>query len=151
VQAVNRNPTRSQIHVFGLVVLGGMVVVGALLWYRGLLAPGRWWPDAGWGWNGSTSHMIAIVLWALGIWISVSCLVSYALARLLYIVWMTGAMYLGIVMTTLMLSVLFFVLLPVFSLIRFKDPLRLKLKSSDSYWEDPTPHEATIDRMRKPF
>ena len=151
MQAVNRNPTRSQIHVFGLVVLGGMVVIGALLWYRGLLAPGRWWPDAGWGWNGSSSQVIAIVLCVVGIWIAVECLVSYVLGRLLYIVWMTGAMYLGVVTTTLMLSVLFFVLLPVFSLIRFKDPLRLKLKASDSYWEDPTPHEATIDRMRKPF
>jgi hypothetical protein len=148
---VNRNPTQSQIHVFGLVVLGGMVVIGVLLWYRGLLAAGCWWPDAGWGWKGNSSQVVAIVLWALGVCIAVACLLSYVLGRLLYIVWMTGAMYLGMVMTTLMLSVLFFVLLPVFSLIRLKDPLRLKLKRSDSYWEEPTPHEATIDRMRRPF
>ncbi len=151
MQAVNRSPTRLQVHTFGLVVLGGMVVIGALLWYRGLLAPGRWWPDAGWGWNASSAHTIAVVLWGLGVLMAIVCGVSYPLGRVLYIGWMTSAMYLGIVMTTLMLSALFFVLLPVFSLIRLKDPLRLKLKPSDSYWEDPTPHEATIDRMRKPF
>jgi hypothetical protein len=64
---------------------------------------------------------------------------------------MTLASYLGMVMTTLLLSVLFFVLLPIFSLIRLKDPLRLKLRSAGTYWERPDPHEPTINRMRRPF
>jgi len=64
---------------------------------------------------------------------------------------MTGAMYLGMAMTTVLLSVLFVILLPFFSLIRLADPLRLKPKSSGSYWEDPTPHDATLERTRRPF
>jgi hypothetical protein len=42
-------------------------------------------------------------------------------------------------------------LLPVFSLIRFSDPLRFKLKSGGSYWEDHPPHEPTLERTMRPF
>jgi hypothetical protein len=95
--------------------------------------------------------VIASALFALAVLIVLACFVSYAIGRLLYIVWMTGAMYLGLVVTTVLLSVLFVILLPLFSLIRLSDPLRLRMKSSGSYWEDPTPHEATLERTRRQF
>jgi len=81
----------------------------------------------------------------------VVCAAPSRLGRPLYVAWMTGAMAIGAVMSTVLLTVLYFVLLPVFSLIRFKDPLRLKLKAEGSYWEDPSPHEATLDRTSRQF
>lgn len=148
---VNKNPSAADVRTFGLVMLGGFGVIGTIFWYRALLTEGSWLPDSGWGWNGSAWHVVAIVLWVLGALSAVICHLSHALGRILYIAWMTAAMYIGIGMTTLMLSLLFIILLPVFSLIRFKDPLRLKMKSAGSYWEDPTPHEATLDRTRRQF
>jgi hypothetical protein len=132
-------------------MLLGFGVIGAALWYLALLPEHRWWPEAGWGWNGSGRHVIAIVLWGLGTLFTIVCQLSQAGGRVLCVTWMTGAMYLGMVMTAVLLSVLFLILLPVFSLIRLADPLRLKMKSSGSYWEDPSPHEATLERTRRPF
>lgn len=148
---VNRNPSRPDVRTFGLVILLGFAVIGALLWYKAVKPPGGWWPEAGWGWNGAVLQVIAVALLAFAVWIALECFVSYAIGRLLYIFWMTGAMHLGRATTAIILSVLFAVLLPVFSLIRLADPLRLRMKSSGSYWEEPTPHEATLERTRRPF
>jgi hypothetical protein len=145
------NPSRSDVRTFGLVMLLGFGVIGTVLWYKGVKPLGGWWPDTGWGWNGSVPQIIAIALLAFAVWIALECFVSYVIGRLLYIVWMTGAMYLGMAATTILLSVLFVILLPFFSLIRLADPLRLRMKSSGSYWEDPTPHEATLERTRRQF
>ncbi|UCD27586.1 MAG: hypothetical protein JSV03_10760 [Planctomycetota bacterium] len=151
MQAVNMNPNVSQVRTFGLVMLGGLCVIGAVLWYKGLLPAAGWWPDAGWGWRGNGWHVTAVILWGSGILFAATCIGSYVPGRILYVVWMTIAMYLGMVMSTFLLSILFFLLLPIFSLIRFKDPLRLKLKQQGSYWEEHDPHEATLDRTRRPF
>ena len=148
---VNKNPSRSDVRTFGLVILLGFTVIGALLWYKAVKPPGSWWPEAGWGWNGAVFQVIAVALLAFAVLIALECFVSYVIGRLIYVVWMTGAMYLGMAMTTVLLSVLFVILLPLFSLIRLADPLRLKRKSSGSYWEDPSPHEATLERTRRPF
>ena len=149
--SVNRNPSRSDVRTYGLVMLLGFGVIGAVLWYKGVKPPGGWWPDAGWGWNASAWHVIAVVLWVLGALFAIVCQLSQAGGRRLYVVWMTGAMTLGIGVTTVLLSVLFVILLPLFSLIRLADPLRLRMKSTGSYWEEPTPHEATLERTRRQF
>ena len=82
-------------------------------------------------------------------------LLSYAsptATKPVYVIWMSVTVPIGIVMTTIMLSILFSVLLPVFALaIRLGDPLGKKLKASGSYWEDHKLHEATIERMERPF
>ncbi len=69
----------------------------------------------------------------------------------LYAGWMRFAVFLGTVMTTLLCTILFFIVLPPFSLIRLKDPLRLRLDDTDSYWEDYEPAEPTIERFQHPF
>jgi hypothetical protein len=148
---VNRNPSRSDVRTFGLVMLLGFGVIAAVLWYQSIKPPDGWWPSAGWGWNGAVTQVIAIVLLALAVLIALECFVSYVIGRLLYVVWMTGAMYLGIGVTTVLLSVLFIILLPLFSLIRLADPLRLRMNPTGSYWEEPTPHEATLERTRRQF
>ena len=55
-------------------------------------------------------------------------------------------------MSTVMLSLVFLVLLPVFALIvRRSDPVRRRLHDGNTYWEDPSPFEPTLDRMRRMF
>ena len=143
---VNRHPGRAEVRRFGLVVLCGFAVLGLLLWWRGCAE------GTGWGWAGTGLHWTAIILWALGVITLALTRLSQPLGRQVYVVWMTGAMYLGTVMTLLLLSVLFVVFLPVFSLIRLKDPLRMKLaRSGASYWEDHRHHESTLERTRRPF
>jgi hypothetical protein len=148
---VNKNPSAKDVASFGWVMLGGFGVIGALLWYVALLPKGGWTPAAGWGWNGAGRHVAALVLWALAVLSLIVCRGWPPAGRGYYVVWMTGAMYIGTVVTTVLLTVLFFVLLPLFSLIRLADPLRLKWNRQESYWEKPSPHEATLERIRRPF
>ena len=58
---------------------------------------------------------------------------------------------LGIVMTFIMMTVMFIVILPVFSLVRFSDPLRRKRHSGGTYWEEHKPYESTLDRAKRAF
>ena len=129
--AVNRNPSSAVLRSFGRAMLGGFLVLGALLWYRG-------------------AHTAAFVLWTLGAVLFATSLVS-ALGRPVYVAWMTGAMFLGGIATTVGLTVLFVLFLPFFTLIRFSDPLRRKLRAHGSYWEPHKPHEATLERCERPF
>ena len=145
MQPVNRNPSSGDLHKFGWAMLLGFGIIGALLCYLG--------PDPnGWRWTGVTAQKIAVGAWFLG---PVLLLISWgpkSLARPVYVGWMTVAMYLGTVVTFALLSVLFIVLLPIFSLIRFADPLRLRLLGPGaSYWEDHRHHESTLERTIRPF
>jgi hypothetical protein len=145
MQLGNRNPSVREVRKFGLVMLCGFVVLAGLFWWSGKAEEG------GWGWSGSGLHWASAVLAVLGLIILLTTLTSHAAGRVVYVVWMTAATYLGTVMTLVLLSALFVVLLPIFSLIRFKDPLRMKLKAGGSYWEDHTHHESTLERTIHPF
>jgi hypothetical protein len=52
--------------------------------------------------------------------------------------------------TLLILSVIYWVVLPIFSLVRFKDPLR-KRREGDSFWTARRPLELDVDRQHLPF
>jgi hypothetical protein len=146
MQLVKRDPTPSELRTFGIVVFCGFLVIGAALWWLGRA------PESGLRWTGSGRHWTAIGLWGLGTLILLLTLLSPSAGRPVYVLWMTGAGYLGTVMTFLLLSVLFVVLLPIFSLIRLKDPLRLRHAAPGaSYWEDHRHHESTLERMARPF
>ncbi len=142
---VDHNPSASTLRRFGFTILFGLGLIGGLLWYRGGSEP-SWWQ-----WSGSSLQVAAAVLWIIGPIILMICLTAPAAGRLIYIGWMTGGVAMGTVMTPVGMTVLFVVLLPVFSLIRLKDPLRRRLGAVGSYWEDPTPHEASLERMRRMF
>ncbi len=148
---VDRNPDRQKLRRFGWATLGGFVVLGALFWCLAVQSKGAWRP-ADWAWTGAGRQIAALVLWGLGSAILLVCLSLPGAARRVYVGWMTGAMWIGTVASAIVLSVLFVVLLPAFSLIRFADPLRLKRKPpGDSYWEDHRPHESTLERTLRPF
>jgi riboflavin transporter FmnP len=147
MQPVRKDLSPAEVRNFGWITLGGFAVIGGLLWVKGL----GWTLSDGVGWRGSGWHLTAVILWSIGAGFAVICTTSHAVGLKLYVGWMTGAMYVGTVVSTVLLSILFFVLLPVFALIRFKDPLRLRLGGSDSYWEDHPPYEATLERSMRQF
>ncbi len=142
---VNRNPDLNTLRSFGLAMLLGFGLLGGLLWYA--------WPDPNsFAWRSAGGQKLAIGLWAVGTLLALASIGPRGIAVPVYVGWMTIGMFLGGIMTFIMMSALFFVLLPVFSLIRFKNPLRLKLKPpGESYWEDCREHEPTLERTARPF
>lgn len=147
MQTFRRDLSPREIRNFGLITLGGFAVIGTVLWFKGL----GWSFGTPLDFQGNGWQKTALGLWGLGAAFAVICSASYSLGHRLYIAWMTMAVAIGTVVSFVMLSLLFLVLLPVFSLIRLRDPLRLKLDSSGSYWEDHRPHEPTLERMMRMF
>jgi hypothetical protein len=151
MRPVNKNPSEQELRSFGWVMVGGFALIGALLWYTSVKPLGAWLPVA-WGWTGAPRQIAAAVLWTIGPIVWAVAMASASATRPIYLVWMTVAGYMGVVSSFIVLSLLFFVALPPFSLIRLLDPLRKKLNGSgQSYWEKPVVHEATLERMAKPF
>ncbi len=150
MQMVNRNPSVREVRNFGVINLVGLLAISGLLWLA------EWHKlhngQALAHWSGSTLQCLAVGLSALGVLTGVITLASNAAGRRIYVVWMTGAAGIGIAVTFVLLTILYFVLLPVFSLIRLKDPLRLRRRGLDeSYWEDHVHHAATPERTLRPF
>jgi len=145
MEMVNRNPTTRELHKFGGAMLLGFGIIAAVLWYFG--------PEPNTvAWAAVFEQKLAIALLALGVLLLGVSYGPRSIAQPTYVAWMSVAMRLGTVVTFLLLTVLFFVLLPVFSLIRFADPLRLKLKpAGESYWEEHKHHESTLERASRPF
>ena len=145
MQAVNRNPSSTELHRFGGAMVLGFGIIGAVLWYVG--------PDPnGWSWTGIVGQKVAVAAWVLGVALLLISFGPQSLARPVYVTWMSVASCIGTVVTFVLLSVLFLVLLPFFSLIRLKDPLRMNLLGSgESYWEDHRHHESTLERTIRQF
>jgi hypothetical protein len=132
MKRVQRYPSSSQLRKFGYAMLGGFAVLGALFW---------------WVFGATTG---AVVCWALGPLLLLCSLWAPA-GQPVYYVWMSAAAYMGTAVTCVLLTILFLVFLPVFSLIRLTDPLRYKWRSAGSYWEDHSPYEPSMERMMRPF
>lgn len=128
---------RRELRQFGWLVGGILVAIGVVLWYRA--------PDGG----------AAAVLWWIG---GPLVVLGTALPRLLkpfYYAWMALAVVLGFVMTRLILTVFFFVVLtPVGLVFRLlgRDPLSRKLdRQASSYWLDKEYPIADRTRFEKFF
>lgn len=146
---VNTSPSTKDLRRFALAMLLGFGVIGALAWCSG------WWRTgdrAMLTWVGRSSQVTAVVLWSLGVGLCAAGFGPRLIARTAYVGWMTVGVGLGVVASTILLTLLFALLLPVFSLIvRLGDPLRKKLGGVDTYWEEHKPYEATLERMQRPF
>lgn len=146
---VNRNPSPKVLRGFGKAMLIGFGVLGAIIWMVDYYRAGG---GSLFAWTGSRPQTTAVVFWSLGILLAAISYAAPAVAKPIYVIWMTVANYIGIVMSTILLTLLFVLLLPIFSIIvRRTDPLRKRLRSGDTYWEDYNPHEATIERLKRPF
>ena len=143
ISSVNKNPSRAVLRQFGIVMLVGLGVIGAFIWYK--TSPN--WRQ----WGGTTGQRVAVGFAAVGLAVMLISVAAPALAKPVYVGWMTFATWIGSVMTPVLLTVLFILILPIFALIRFKDPLRLRLRAAGSYWEPHKPHEHTLERCARPF
>ena len=146
---VNRNPSHEELRKFGWAMLIGFSVLGSVSWIV-YAARNEWAPLL--SWTGATAQVVSACLWSLG---AVLCILGVrvpGVAKPVYVTWMTLTLPIGIVMSTLMLSLVYFLLLPVFALIvRRSDPVRRRLHDGKTYWEDPSPYEQTLERMRRMF
>jgi hypothetical protein len=144
---VNKNPSVSDLRKFGWAMLFGFGVIGVILW----VVAWRRYGGGSFGWSGAAGQQVAIGLFVLGVGLCVIGTSTPSLARPVYLTWMRASTPIGLVMSTIMLSVLFVFVLPLFSLIvRWSDPLRKKL-GGKTYWEDYRPYAHTLERMRRLF
>ncbi|MBN2134617.1 MAG: hypothetical protein JW737_02705 [Acidobacteria bacterium] len=51
--------------------------------------------------------------------------------------------------TFLLVSIIYFIFVPIFSLIRFTDPLKMKLQEGGSYWLEKKPIDTSINGMKR--
>jgi hypothetical protein len=128
---------RSELRRFGLVMGGACAAVGVLvLWKTGL-------PPSAWAWT----FAILTVTFALA-----GSLVP-AILRPVYLAWMTIAIALGFVMTRVILTIVFFlVITPIGIVMRAlgKDPLTKGPDDSlDSYWIPKVYRTRDPERLRK--
>lgn len=146
---VNKNPGAGDLRKFGWAMLIGFGVIGVLVW----LAPWLKTGEAGaLAWAAKANQITAAAFWALGLVLAILSFSSPALARPVYVVWMSIAVPIGIVVSTIMLTLLFVLVLPPFSLVaRLTDPLRKKRHAGGTYWEDYRRHEPTLERTARPF
>lgn len=147
--SVNKNPKASDLRKFGWAMLVGFGVIGALLW----LAPWLRTGEVGLlGWTAGSNQIMAVCLWAVGLVLGIVSWSSPKAAKPVYVAWMSVAVPIGIVVSTIMLTLLFVLLLPFFSVVaRLGDPLRKRRHAGGTYWEDYKPHEPTLDRTARPF
>lgn len=139
---LSTSPAPGELRKFGVTVLIGLGVIGLLIWW--LKPPVD--PAAGL----SVWRSVAIVLWGIGVCVAALSFLVPRAGRYVYVGWMGAALALGAAMTRVLLTVLFVVLLPIFALIRFRDPLRKRMEA-ETYWEEYDRHEATLDRVLRPF
>jgi hypothetical protein len=127
--------TEKNLRSFGLLVGCAFTALGAWIFFK----------------SGSEHRLVmAGIPGAVGILLIAFGLLAPLRLATVYKVWMTGAHWLGAVMTPAIMTLFYFTLLVPFTLIRFKDPLRLRLGST-SYWEPYRNAEPTIERFQRPF
>jgi hypothetical protein len=145
---VNRNPSVGDLRKFGWAMLIGFGVIGTVLWaaaWRKYGGPGPL------GWSGAGAQIVALCLWALGAGLCALSLYSPASAKPIYVTWMRATAPIGTAMSTILLTLVFVLVLPLFAfIVRLGDPLRKKLGGS-TYWEDYKTYPHTLDRMRRLF
>lgn len=64
--------------------------------------------------------------------------------------WKRFAYILGKIQTTILLTLIYFLIIPFFSLVRLKDPLSKRLEGS-SYWQAFKKQPTTLEQFQKMF
>lgn len=118
-----RDPTRKQLRDFGLSVGAVLLLVGGVLLWRHPAWNAHW---AAWG--------VSVLLIAFGA-------AAPLLLKRLYQPWMALAFVLGLVVTTVLLSVLYLLILPLFRLVATlsgKDSLERAWRpgTQESHWKE---------------
>lgn len=142
---IDRQLSIAQLRRFGLVMLLGCGLIGALLWWLG--AP----EGTQFGWSARPQQWIAMVVWGIGVAGTLCAFVSVRSGRAFYVGWMSLALAIRRVAEPVMFTMLFALVLAPFSLIRLTDPLRRRLRSTGTYWEPVREYEHSIDRLKRQF
>jgi hypothetical protein len=122
IPKIKWSPSRKEMFQFGLVLIVGFGIIGALIYGRG-------------------RHSMALHIWEISGVIGILAIVIPIAARPFYWVWMGLALVLGTIMSRVVLFAIFFIVLtPValfFKLIG-RDALARKAtaRARDSYWLD---------------
>jgi len=120
---------------FGLIIAVPLAVIAVILFWKG--------NGAGYYWSGA-----AVVLALLG-------LLAPVILKPLYVIWMTFAFVLSIVMTYVLLTLFFFLVMTPVSLVMKllgKDLLNRKFPGNQTtYWVDAQVYDKTIERYSKPY
>lgn len=103
-----------------------------------------------WRAGAERSWLLVSTLAVLSVVFSALAILAPQALRLLYKPWMAMGHILGLVMTTVLMTVIYFTLLVPFTLIRRRDPLRTRLGGS-TYWEPHNNPEPTLERFRRAF
>ena len=117
---VNPNPSRKELRQFGVTLIVGFALLAGLLYWRGKV------------------HF-AYILGGVGILAGLLSIVTERPAKVIYKGWMTWGSFMGTVVTRIVLTFLFFVVIsPVALFFRCigRDALRLRKGTKDSYWQD---------------
>ncbi len=146
---VNKNPTPQDLKKFGTAMIIGFGTLAIILWVLPWIKSGD---SSVLNWSASRNQLMAIAFVGLGLFLAILGHGMPGVAKPVYVTWMSIATPVGLFMSKVALSVLYFLLLPVFAIIvRRSDPLRTKNEGKDTYWEDYKPYEPTIERMRRTF
>ncbi len=64
--------------------------------------------------------------------------------------WKRFANRMGRIQTFILMMIVYFLIVPIFSLVRFSDPLKLRLKKkSTSYWETKKEIDTSLEKMKQ--
>ena len=64
--------------------------------------------------------------------------------------WKRFANRMGRIQTFILMTIVYFLIVPIFSLVRFSDPLKLRLKKkSTSYWETKNEIDTSLEKMKQ--
>lgn len=129
------SPNQKQLRSFGFTLGGAFLVLGAFVLWRG---------------KSDHRNLFAGAVLGLGLLLCFWGLVSPRTLSVVYKPWMGFAHFLGGIMTHVLMTVFFFTILLPFTLVRFKDPLRLR-RGAASYWEPHKNSEPTLERFQRPF
>jgi hypothetical protein len=118
---INRNPSRSELVKFGLIVLVGMGALGAVMEYR------------------QENHTAAMGFWIAGGAVMLLSLIP-PIGRILYILWMGFGLTIGLFTSPIVMGVVYLlVIVPVALIFKItkRDLMRRELDpKAASYWED---------------
>lgn len=118
---IDWRPDAAEMRKFGVVVMAGMAIIGAVFHF------------------GLDNAVVARGCWIAGAVLGLPALTGTALGLPGYWLWMGIAFVMGNIMSRVLLSLIFFLLVTPMGILRKalgNDPLSLKKETTDSYWVD---------------
>lgn len=104
-----------------------------------------------WAWSAAGQQRVAVGLAAVAAVLLLAVVAAPAARRGIARAWMAVGTVIRRILTFVLLTVLYVAVLPVFALIRFRDPLRLRRSAASTFWDDHETDEPTLDRASRPF